>query len=345
MSTGCTRPIRRLTTVAAAVSMACFALALTGLVSPLAAQRASLGPLTFEEGAPLQRLGYTPTLEIADPVGEGAVRMDLWMGYSNVFERDSSEVHDIYLDLERYITTATLRYGVSDALEVGGRLTWEHTGGGFLDAFMVDFHDWFGLGSRRRRDYPYGDYRVTVHDAEGRLRVDVPQRGFALEDVRLFAKWRAHQGADGQSVLSLRAVTRIPTANHQLGAERADASLMALARTAWRGWYLHGGIGALTVRSSPELDDLMRDGTWFVYLGLERPFNDAISGVIEYVESKPVMEDVGDGDVDGAITNVVFGVVGRAGTGWRWEVALQEDVPPRGPSLDFQFQVALSKTW
>jgi hypothetical protein len=312
---------------------------------PVSAQRPSLGPLTFEEGAPLQRLGYTPMLEIADPVGDGAVRVDLWMGYSNIFERDSSEVHDVYLDLERYIYTATLRYGVGDALEVGGRFTWEHTGGGFLDAFMVDFHDWFGLGSRARRRFPYGDYRVTVDDAEGRRRIDIPRRGFALEDVRLFAKWRAYRGDDGHSVVSLRAVTRVPTANDQLGTERADVSLMALGRTAWRGWHLHGGLGALTVRSSPELDDLMRDGTWFFYFGMERPFNDNLSGVIEYVESKPVMEDVGDSDVDGAITNVVLGVVGRVGTSWKWEVAMQEDFPPRGPSLDFQFQVALSKTW
>ena len=62
----------------------------------------------------------------------------------------------------------------------------------------------------------------------------------------------------------------------------------------------------------------MRDGTWFFYFGMERPFNDSLSGVIEYVESKPIMEDMGDSDVDGAITNVVLGVVGRVGSSWRW---------------------------
>jgi hypothetical protein len=271
--------------------------------------------------------------------------MDLWMGYSNVFERDSSEVHDVYLDLERYIWTATLRYGVAENLEVGGRATWEHTGGGFLDAFMVDFHDVLALGSRARRRFPYGDYRVTVHDAKGDLRVDIPKRGFALEDVRLFAKWQAYEGDEGRSVVSVRAVTRIPTVNDQLGTERADASLQVLGKKAWRGWHLHGGLGALTVRSSPELEDLMRDGTWFFYFGMERPFSDHVSWVVEYVESKPIMEDFGDSDVDGAITNVILGVVGQFGAGWKWEVAMQEDWPPRGPSLDFQFQVGLSKTW
>lgn len=214
------------------VSSLLIAAAIVHLAAPVCAQRPSLGPLTFEEGSPLQRLGYTPMLEIADPVAGGSVRMDLWMGFSNVFERDSSDVHEVFLDMERIIAAATLRYGVSDALEVGARFTWEHTGGGVMDGFMVDFHDRLALGSSRRRHYPYGDYRMTLHDAEGELRVDIPRRGFALEDVRLFAKWRAYEGADGHSVVSLRAVTRIPTHDEQLGTERADASLMALGRTA-----------------------------------------------------------------------------------------------------------------
>jgi hypothetical protein len=41
----------------------------------------------------------------------------------------------------------------------------------------------------------------------------------------------------------------------------------------------------------------------------------------------------------------VFGVVGRAGTSWRWEIAMQEDPFPPSPALDFQIQLALSKTW
>ena len=310
-----------------------------------AAQRPSLGPLTFEEGYPLQRMGLTPQLEIPDAVDQGRVRLDLWMGYSNVFERDSSVVHDVYLDLERFIWTATLRYGIAQDLEVGGRLTLEHTGGGFLDAFMVDFHDVLALGSRARRRFPYGDYRATVHDANGDLRVDIPKRYLALEDVRVFAKWQAYESEDGRSVVSLRTVARIPTATDQLGGERADVSLLAMGRRPWRGWHVHGGLGVLTVRSAPDLEDLMKDWSYLFYFGLERPFSDSLSGVIQYVESKHIFQPFGDSDVDNALANIVLGVVGKAGGGWEWQVSMQEDHPPRGPSLDFQFQVVLSKSW
>jgi hypothetical protein len=38
-------------------------------------------------------------------------------------------------------------------------------------------------------------------------------------------------------------------------------------------------------------------------------------------------------------------VVGRTKSGWRWELGMQEDLPPRGPSIDFTVQLALSHRW
>ncbi|HSG48470.1 MAG TPA: DUF3187 family protein, partial [Longimicrobiales bacterium] len=82
-----------------------------------------LGPLTAEEGAPLQRLGLTPMVELADPVAQGTFRADLWVAWSNIFEQDSAATHNLYLDMERVLSALTLRYGVTDRLELGARAT------------------------------------------------------------------------------------------------------------------------------------------------------------------------------------------------------------------------------
>lgn len=313
--------------------------------APGSAQYPSLGPLSAEEGAPLHRLSYTPMVEGADLTPRGALRLDLWMGYTNIFEQDSADAATLYLDMERAITTATVRYGLAERLEVGGRVTVETDWGGFLDGFMVDFHDVLALGSRHRRDFPSGDYGQTLEDADGRLLVDIPRRTFDVVDVRAFAKWSAATSADGRRTLSLRAVARIPTASSTVGEQRADVSLMALGRTAWRGFHLHGMAGAATVNRSAELRDVLRSRSAFAMIGAERPFNDHLSGVIEFTGATPILRSFGDSDVDGIPTNLVFGLVGRTAGGWRWEVGMQEDVPPRGPSLDFTVQLGLSRTW
>jgi hypothetical protein len=301
--------------------------------------------LTAEEGSPLQRLAYTPMTEGADPVGVGRLKTDLWLGYSNIFEQDSTAGHNMYLDLERLISATTVRYGVADGFEVGVRATFETDWGGFLDGFVEGLHNTLGLGNRNRPDFPHGSYGQSLRDGDGQLLVDIPRRSFGLDDVRVFGKWRAYASADGRRALSLRTVVRIPTQANAVGAERSDVGVMILGRFAWRRWHLHTMAGGSSVRRSPELMDVLTGRRAFFSAAVEHPFRPGLSGVLELAGSTQLLRSFSDHDVDGALLNLVMGVVGSAGGGWRWEVALQEDTPPRGPSLDFTFQVALSRTW
>ena len=275
----------------------------------------------------------------------GAVRADLWVAYGNVWEQDSSAVANVFLDLERLITAATVRVGVAQGLEAGARATLERTGGGFLDDVVMGFHGRVGAGDRKRPDYPRDSYGQWLRDGDGKLLVDIPARGaLTLEDVRLFAKWGAFASEDGRRAVSVKGEVRIPTAENTLGAERTDAALLIMGHAPWRGWYLHGLVGASTVRRAPELERVLRASQWLAMVGAERPLRPGLSLVAELTGSTQLLRDVGDHDVDGSPTNVVFGVVGRTG-GWRWEVAVQEDVPPRGPSTDFMLQAGLSRSW
>ncbi len=313
---------------------------------PLAAQPAPLGPLTSEEGAPLQRLGLTPSVEGAAVTPPGRVRADVWLAYANVWEQDSSSVANVFLDLERLITAATVRIGVAPRVEAGVRATLERTGGGFLDEAVLCLHDALGAGDRNRTDYPADAYGQWLRDGDGTLLVEIPRRGGpTLEDIRIFGKWRAYASEDGRRALAIKAEVRFPTADNVVGVERSDAALLLLGHTAWRGWFVHGLAGATTVRRSPGLEEVLRDRQWLAMLGVERPLGTGVSAVAQLTGSTQLLRDFGDHDVDGALTNVVFGIVGRKRSGWRWEAAIQEDMPARGPSTDFTLQLALGRNW
>lgn len=303
-----------------------------------------LGPLTAEEGAPLQRLGLTPMVEMADPVGAGAFRTEMWVAYTNVFEQDSAATHNLYLDMERVLTALTLRYGVTDRLEVGGRATLESTFGGILDPVVVALHDLLRMGSGNRDLYPEGAYGQRLEE-NGDVLVDIERRSLALDEVRFFGKWLLHAGSDGSSAVAVRGEVRVPTRTNHIGAESTDVGLVLLGRNRWRRLHLHGMLGGTTVRSSPELARLLNQAQYFAMAGGEYPFSTSLSGVLEFTLSSPLVRDFGNRDVDGHLSNAVFGVVYRTGGGWRWEVAMQEDVPPWGPSLDFTLQLGVSRSW
>ena len=314
------------------------------LAAPLAGQRPSFGPLSWEEGAPLHRLAFVPTMEDADVAARGALSMDVWLGFSNIFEQDSSETHVLYMDMERLLTAVTVRWGAAEALELGGRLTFESTGGGFLDSFVLWYHERLGFGQANRDRFPSGDYGHHLGDGDRTL-VQGRSRTLGLDDARLFLKWRARASEDGRSVLSLKAVGWLPAQSNLVGRRSPDAALMAFGRLGVGAWYLHGMLGAASARASPELDTVVRGGAAFFSIAVERSLGTSVAGVLQYQISSPLLHGFRHRELDGVASNIVVGLAGRWGEAWSWDVGFQEDLPADTPAVDFTLGVRVSRTW
>ncbi len=324
----------------------CFlAVAGAGVPATASAQRPSFGPLTFEEGSPLQRISYTPMMEDADVAAPGEFVTDVWLAYSNIFEQDSSATHVLFLDLARLISTVTVRWGAAESLEIGGRVTLESTGAGALDGFIVGWHDLFGFGNANRDRFPEDVYAQRLTNGDGDTFLDVPRETLGFEDARLFVKWRALRSKDERSVLSLRAVTRIPGSANPAGGERADVALMALGRLGIGAWYGHTMFGVSTLRASPALDPILRDKSFFLTLALERSLGASLAAVVQFQTQSAVLESFNHREIDRAPTNLVFGLAGRVGEAWSWDASLQEDIPADTPSIDFTLALRVSRTW
>ena len=166
------------------------AIAVALLAQPASAQSQALGPLVAEDSAPLHRVTLTAPSETADPVPSGTVEWGLWLGYSNIFEQDSTRTHVLMVDMERLISTTEVRIGLSDRVELGGRLTLETTGPGALDGFVTWWHGRLGVGNANRERFPEGAYDQRLEDGEGTVVLDVPRRTLGLEDIRFFGKVR-----------------------------------------------------------------------------------------------------------------------------------------------------------
>jgi hypothetical protein len=312
---------------------------------PAAPRGVFFGPLTTEEAAPLQRLALTPAAEGADLLGDGRFQADFWLGYANIFEQDSAATHELFLDLEQLTTATGVRWGASDRLEVGGRLSFETTGGGILDGFISGWHRTLRLGNGNREKYPLGAYEQTLRDGLGRVRLDVPRRTMALEDVGLFAKWQAWARADGRGLVSLRGLVRIPAEGDPARERRTDVALMALGRASWTRWHVHGALGGATARAARDYDGMLRRGSFFADVAVERNLAPWVSGVAQLSVASPRLQGFDDPELDGWPVNLVFGAAGRLGDGWRWDVSFQEDIPPNTPAVDFTLGIGVRRSW
>ena len=311
----------------------------------MAAQQPPLGPLTAEEGAPLHRIALVPAMEGADLAAPGTLAVDVWLGFSNIFEQDSSETHLLYMDMERLLTAVSVRWGAAERLEVGGRVTLETAGGGLLDGFVLWYHEALGFGQANRDRFPSDLYEERLEEGQRTLLRDAGARTLGLDDVRISVKWRATVSEDGRSALSLKGVGWIPAQSKAVGGRSANAALSALGRLGVGSWYLHGMLALSSTRASPELDSVMRSGAAHVGVAVERSLGASLAGVLQYHVSTPVLQGFRHRELDGVASNVVIGLAGRVGESWRWDVGFQEDVPADTPAIDFTLGLRVSRTW
>ena len=309
------------------------------------AQQNSLGPLTWEEGSPIQRLAITPAFENAEILAPGAISMDVWLGYSNLFEQDSTATHVLFFDTERLLTAVSVRGGAAERVELGARVTLETTGGGILDGPVHWYHELWGFGQANRDRFPQDAYAQRLSDGNATILVDIPRRTVGVEDVQIFGKWLWASTADGRGALSLRGTLRAPIASNTVGGERTDGALSVLGRMGTGAWYFHGMAGAGLVRSSPELDSALRGWSAFGGIAVERTLGDGLAAVAQLQVASPILRGFDHRELDWPANNLVLGLAGRFGDAWSWDASFQEDLPADTPAIDFTASLRVSRTW
>ena len=188
-------------------------------------------------------------LPVAEPVrlnqpGQSSVR--LGFDIANIASNNQRDDELIVLDGETYVATLGLRYGLAEHLQVGFDLPWVWQSKGFLDSFIEDFHDLFGLPNGDRNNMPKDkiNYLYSSSDGDDFL---LDEEANSIGDIRLLAAW---QWLDTeQAAASLQASIKAPTGDSDkfTGSGGWDISLALSAQRDFPlekgGASLWGGLG------------------------------------------------------------------------------------------------------
>jgi hypothetical protein len=281
--------------------------------------------------------------QAADPVGRGRFRVDVSASYSNIFEASESDDHFQYFDLERLTNMVTLRVGVMEDVELGGRFGVQTNWGGFLDGFILGFHEFFGFPSGQRPDVANGHFAVVLA-RKGMEPISVPP-GKLQEDLQLFAGWRAVGDADSRLAVSLRGSVKLPTGSTRVGTGNRDVAAEVVGRWSGERTHLHGALGMVTLTPSPSMEAFTADRAATYLIALERRVTPRVSWVAQVLGASRYVGGFGVEALDRVPLNLVLGASGVVGGGWLWQASLAEDVVGGGPSVDFTFDLQLGRVW
>lgn len=199
--------------------LACYTLLWLGSAS-------AAGPLPFsvKNLNPFIQIYGLPATEPAALLPPSASATALSLDLANNSILDTAGRESITLDGESYRLALTLRHGLDADTEIGLELPLVAHSNGFMDNFIEDWHDTFGLTNAERIKTTSNTLRYH-YAVDGRTLVDIDGPTEGLGDIRLYAARRLASQTD--SAFSLHLGLKLPSGDAQrlLGSGAADLSV------------------------------------------------------------------------------------------------------------------------
>ena len=171
-------------------------------------------PLRNQHPAQLTVMHLNPADARVQPAGQTTFRADA--AYTSLFLFGATPDSSWFMDGELLRASLGASVGLGAGLELGVELPLAHTSGGFLDSFIIDYHDAFGFPDQDRSTSPRDQFLVEA--SQGGQRVwGMDESGAELLDVPMQLTWQVREPGQERLGLALRTGLELPTGDQDRG--------------------------------------------------------------------------------------------------------------------------------
>lgn len=204
------------------------------------------------------------------------------------FVNKQTDSEALLLDGESQRGSLGWRGGLGADWDVGIEIPVLHTGGGFMDSLVEDWHDTFGLPNGGRENAPQDRYRYA-YARDGSVVLDTDEDGTALGDVRVDLGRAIGEGFALRAQLKLQTgdADRLGGGNFG-GALWSDWALPFGAASRWGG-FLSAGLSANEQANA--LESQQNEFVPFGGLGLDLRLLDSLQALAQVYLHGPLYED------------------------------------------------------
>lgn len=251
--------------------------------------------------------------------------------------RNQSE--SIQIDGESYRLAARFGRGLPNQWEVGLEIPFLSHSGGFMDGFINQWHDTFGLPSLGR-DRVADDQLTFRYSRNDRDLINVQSSTMGLGDILLFAGKTLSQ-QDGFA-FTMRGQLKLPSGDTKrlLGSGGTDISLAAMLARKWgRNWLGAIQLGASYLESGDVLTELQKNWVGFgsAYLGWQ-PFR-SFAFKLQLDAHTPVYENSNIDQLTDTAYQLTIGGSIKMGASTYLDIGVTEDEIQPNVSSDVSFQL------
>jgi hypothetical protein len=230
-------------------------------------------PFYTQNQSPLVQIFGLPS--IGDPflLRPKEAEVSMVLDYASNYVEDSNPQESIVLDGESARITLDARYGIAKRFEVGMALPYVVVSGGFLDGFLIDYHNAFGFPQGGRDQAPRNRL-LYQYQRDHRVALQIDRSSQGIGDVQFLGGFQLYESArDPSRAIALRAALKLPTGDsgELHGSGSTDISLWISAGDGYGiaigRFTLFGAAGIMAMSQGNVLPDQQRHWVGFGSLG------------------------------------------------------------------------------
>lgn len=291
-------------------------------------------------------LPHDTSAEIAPP---GTFRISLNQDLSSNYTSNSTAREEITLDGETYRLAFAASYGIAPRWEVGIEIPYISQDGGFLDSFIVDWHNTFALPQGGRDDAPKG--RLLYHyRKDGVQKLLADRSGSGIGDISLTSGVSLYDtsGTGTHDRVSLKGAVKLPTgdSSYLRGSGGTDAMLQLcgsmISDSEWGSLGVYGSIGGLVMSKGDVLRDQHNPFAGVGTFGLGWGPASWISFKVQLNGTTPLYRDSSLDELSKSPLLLILGGALRFPGEYLLDIGVAEDVAVAA-APDVSFHLGLSK--
>lgn len=301
----------------------------------------SFGPISLVSQNPLylQNLQLQPRK--ASALFPGVSELQLDYAFTNLFERELSFNSDLNVDMEIHETALSYHRGFYGGIELGVRLPFYVSGGGFLDSFLDSYHKFFSFPRGGRELVANGTYNYQLSH-NGTTLFSYPEADFDSGDMVLHLKQQILYEEQHVFNAAWFVDFKLPTGTVHSGfsSGRPDFLLGFAVDGAFKRVRTYLNAAVVTTSGLSSLQAYMNDQRVAFSFAVECSLLPTWSAIVQLNGGTPLLKGTGLETWNGVPLDLVIGFRGEepgllAGNDLFWQFGFSEDVLASGPSVDF----------
>lgn len=316
------------------------------LVSADASAAPGQGPLRVRNYHPPHLMFLMPAPAAPWDGKAGEWELTPGVAYAASFVNEDSERWRTVIDLEMTVLEFGLTAGLSRRLSLGAEVRFASMSGGFLDGFLEDFHDAFGLPNYGRELRPKNEFLYFI-EKDGEQWLESEFGGLHLVDPSLSLEYLLTdrgdpRGPEGRFTASLSYALKLPLGDETAGFGSGELDHRVAAPLRWIGdpfaLYL---VPSFSILSDPDTlgADIRVRNVFGTFLSAEWAFArhwSVLAGLNFYTSP---FEATGIEQFDDDTFQLDAGMIWSPAPELRLEFSFSEDLAP--PAPDFALRMGL----